>query len=792
MANIKQAFEYAAQNPDSEFATNLKQLAASGSLNQEAQKYGIDLSAFQPKPEETPSSNLMDKLSQRKQNIDNIILSDVNPVRGNLRAFGQLAGGVGDVFGAGIGAAASGINQLTGGTAGQSLQSGVQTILDTDIGKQGLELAKQGMEAYSAWKQANPGVAADLEAVVNIGSLIPIGKGGQLIGETAVGGTLAGAVEGYKYLKTTDPVAYARILKQDIQAKIGRQTVEPTFESSAKRLTGATNRMESPVISYDKYISQAKSAMADTKVDAPISDVGSKIGDAFKQVVKDRKAIGKIMGDELKTVGNLKVDISPAVKNFGDLLDEAGIVFDKDVGKLVTSDLTKVAPQDVEIMNILVDELNRVGNNPSVGQLDALISRVSANVKYAQTAKGITSVTNGERIIKNALANLRNVFDDVPGLEKYNSAKVTYGELSNFIDDGSGYLGKITQTGDFAKDASIAKSSVQSILNNGKKDWLLKLEELTGYRALDESTLALQAMKDAGDFRGLSLLETMSEGKIPTSKTGATQQIMDYVLNKGIKITTGTPEERTRAFLQSLEGNVLKNPAPTNIKINTAMPASGVKTIPTTNTIKKSDAVISKRVPQSTKKASGKLISEEARKYKSAEEFVKAQNNFFHGTAKGNKFEVFDMSKGNTGAGGNPFYQGDQIYLTNNKAAAEWFAEGATEKSLLKSGKLDYSKPTPAGEVLEFTLPKTAKIKYVENMPATAEKAKIVLDKAKADGYDAISFEDWGIKNIEGDPRSLNMFKNGKAADTTIVLNPDKLKTKQQLTDLWNKANGKN
>jgi hypothetical protein len=47
MANLKQAFEYAAQNPNSDFAKNLAELAKSGSLNQEAQKYGIDLSPFQ-------------------------------------------------------------------------------------------------------------------------------------------------------------------------------------------------------------------------------------------------------------------------------------------------------------------------------------------------------------------------------------------------------------------------------------------------------------------------------------------------------------------------------------------------------------------------------------------------------------------------------------------------------------------------------------------------------------------------------------------------------------------------
>lgn len=48
MANIKEAFTYASQNPNSDFAKNLGLMAGSGALDAEAQKYGIDLSPFKP------------------------------------------------------------------------------------------------------------------------------------------------------------------------------------------------------------------------------------------------------------------------------------------------------------------------------------------------------------------------------------------------------------------------------------------------------------------------------------------------------------------------------------------------------------------------------------------------------------------------------------------------------------------------------------------------------------------------------------------------------------------------
>ena len=53
MADIRQAFEYAAQNPNSDFAKNLSELAKSGALDIEARKNGIDLTPFKPVQEKT-------------------------------------------------------------------------------------------------------------------------------------------------------------------------------------------------------------------------------------------------------------------------------------------------------------------------------------------------------------------------------------------------------------------------------------------------------------------------------------------------------------------------------------------------------------------------------------------------------------------------------------------------------------------------------------------------------------------------------------------------------------------
>lgn len=428
----------------------------------------------------------------------------------------------------------------------------------------------------------------------------------------AVGSVAGGAIPALPVLSgvarrtpeiATDVFSAAKNLRSNIQIYAGEKSVQPQFGSAAKRLTGSASRLESPVATYDKYFPQAQKALLDTKIDAPISVVGSEIGDSFKKVVQNRRAVGAVMGQELKTVGKLKTDIEPIFVNFETALNEAGLTYNGMTKKIKASDLSKVAPDDIEIIEDFVKELNRIGTKPSVAQIDALISRVSDKISFAKSAKGIVSTTNGERLVKATLNSLRNKFDEIPELSKYSEARKTYAELSDFIDEGAGFLGKVTQSGDFAKDASLAKSAVQSILNNGKKDWLLKLEALTDYPALDESTLALQAMKDAGDFRGLSLLETLSEGAIPTSKTGFTQKLIDFILEKGSQAVTGSAPERTRAYLKSLE-KALEKEAPNTIKTKATTPTIGERKIPSTKGIKKSESVIKQNIPQSKKRAS--------------------------------------------------------------------------------------------------------------------------------------------------------------------------------------------
>ncbi len=373
-----------------------------------------------------------------------------------------------------------------------------------------------------------------------------------------------------------DVVKQGKNLRQNIQSLVGEKSVEPQFKASAERavtkpqtlesnkdfLTGSGKRAEDVVTKYDRYLTQSEQAINDIKIDPAISEVGSKMGDSFEEVIRQRQAVGKVLGSELNEWGKLRVSVKDSFNKIIEDLDGSGLSYNPQNRQLTSFQGNKFVPQEVDMLNSFVGRMRLLGDSPTVRDIDNFVSRMRTELDFAKGASGVMKTTNAERIITGAIASLKESLDPgkngIQQLRKYWNANKTYSDLSDFVEEGAGYLGKKTQSGDFAKDASIAKSAVQSILNNGKKDWMLKLEALTGYNALDDAVIALQAMKDAGDFRGLSLLQAMKDGGIPVSKAGFAGAALDYGIGVGKRVIAGTPAEQTRAFLKSINAGAKK------------------------------------------------------------------------------------------------------------------------------------------------------------------------------------------------------------------------------------------
>lgn len=398
----------------------------------------------------------------------------------------------------------------------------------------------------------------------------------------------------------------------DTKRYFSRSNVPENLGSSVERLTTQTIKTPkgetvkyNPLQKYNEFYEQEIKFKADIKQDMAAGKVGERIGDAFDGVIKKRREVGETMSNEIKKIGNIRTPIEETFPKLETELFDNGLIYEK--GKLIPTRTSKVTSQDIGLLEEYVAGLKELGANPTAAELDSFLSKIPKELDVFKSKNNITKVTNGERIVNNHLRELRSNLspDKNPLFADYFKARSDYAELTKFLDEGSSFLGKKTQAGDYAKDASVAKSSVQSILNQGKKDWLIKLEDLTGYPALDEAVLALQAMKDAGNPMGHSLLELVTKGSIPLSPKGAFQKAIEVGLEYGKTKFVGSPSEQTKRIIQEM----MEKAGGTNLQKGSFNPG----------------AMFDDLTGKSKVAGVSDDLLAEAKKYKTKEEFIKAQ-----------------------------------------------------------------------------------------------------------------------------------------------------------------------
>jgi len=153
-------------------------------------------------------------------------------------------------------------------------------------------------------------------------------------------------------------------------------------------------------------------------------------------------------------------------------------------------------------------------------------------------------------------------------------------------------------------------------------------------------------------------------------------------------------------------------------------------------------------------------LAEEARKYKSAEEFVKAQGEpVYRGGLAIDKSQVSDMG----------------ISVAKDKVTADAYAGSdiikGGDKGNITGGAVHKLYINPNAKILNAKdAPKDLVDFYLKEGRVTGREK--IVDYAKQNGYDGVDFSKFS------DPE-------------TRVFNPDILKTKSQLTDFYNKVKGK-
>jgi len=171
----------------------------------------------------------------------------------------------------------------------------------------------------------------------------------------------------------------------------------------------------------------------------------------------------------------------------------------------------------------------------------------------------------------------------------------------------------------------------------------------------------------------------------------------------------------------------------------------------------------------------GKLI-QEAKKYKSADEFVKAQGTpVYHGTNA--KFKVFDKNK--IGSATDEGLYGRGFYFGNTRHFAEVAPRGRLAKNIMKV-YLDK-------DIKLFDIAKIKNLKQMADLLDMSESALI------SESSGVIRPVRGQVGQFTSHLKSLNydgvVVNRGGDAIETVVFEPNKIKTEAQLTDIWKKAN---
>ena len=134
-----------------------------------------------------------------------------------LQTAGQLTGGLFDIGGEALVSAL----KLVPGFIKEPVKDVAEEVLKSPIGQAGLKAISSGIEEYRSWKAGNPRAAVNLESVVNIVSLLPVGAGTKIVGKEA--------------LATTGELAGK--LAKPLEARLAKQTIEETLEIIKPQLT---------------------------------------------------------------------------------------------------------------------------------------------------------------------------------------------------------------------------------------------------------------------------------------------------------------------------------------------------------------------------------------------------------------------------------------------------------------------------------------------------------------------------------------------------------------------------
>lgn len=462
--------------------------------------------------------------------------------------------------------------------------------------------------------------------------------------------------------------------------------------------------------------------------------------------------------DSLKKIGEDRKahDISPVINEVKNQLDKFGVKIDEN-GNLdfSRSSIAKTASARADIQGVydtIKDWGSQAGDRTGVG-LDILKRQLGDF--YSDSGQARAFVTG----VKNSVSNILN--NEVPGYKEMTSS---YAKASQFLDDiksATGVNGKARSDTVFTKLTTALKSDKEFRLEmlkqlqdkSGDPEILSKIAGINMQSWVPKSLIGRGV--DVGATLG-ALGHYLNPQLIPALLLTSPRVVGEFLNTVGMAKNVISPILKTVNELQLPANSQLKQKIADYIE----NPKMGLSIEDVSKTPKPTDLTSS--------------LAKEAKKYKTAEEFVKAQKDKF---VAEQGFEPSSMKVVDD------WFQAKQIqpYIGVGGQNPAFFIGKQTLAEMPKNEISKYLEFTPEGKAIYYRgidkNIKTRGIRWGDFISPNKEKASFY---GKVERY-------------ELDPKYIHQLGDFEA----VYLNPaDKLKAPKpvslsQLTDLWNKVNKK-
>lgn len=472
-------------------------------------------------PQDAMKPNFFQRLksdfAQRGQDVINAVDGgttnpDRNPLSAGLQVAGAVAGGAGDIIKETLSPAISAVADKVGSIPA------VQKFATEGAGSKVLDTADSLQSKYDAFAKAHPEAAKNLESTINIAGLLagekPINAG--------VDATISGAKNAGKAIATGAKTLESSIT--DGTANLGKNFTEKLMTVDPRTKTILN---ETPVSKIQSYITQGESALKDPRKMTPLETAGQKANSALKLLQEKLDSNGKIISDKLNEigdttkVGSIANDAKTSLRqklynNLGGIIDQKGKVKDAPNRSLKFSDAS-----DRKLIQDTDSILTRLGDNPTLRQVDDAISNVQDQLYKRKTLTAVPVNTQVEATLKSIINDL-NKKSQVIGGKDFSKAKGTYSNIKDIHNALNNALGKEGDKGGalFKKFFSPSDAGTKKLFDAVKKE--------TGIDLAQDAVTAKWVMDTLGDNRSASLLE----GGIPTSPSGVVSKLVNFAADK--------------------------------------------------------------------------------------------------------------------------------------------------------------------------------------------------------------------------------------------------------------------